>query len=36
MPTGVPKTLIDAAAEAVRHFAWYVGYRAGTAGPRDG
>jgi len=35
MPTGVTKTLLDTAAEAVRHLAWYVGYTAGAAGPRD-
>jgi hypothetical protein len=35
MPAGVPKTLLDAAAEAVRHLAWYVGYQTGAVGPRD-
>src|SRR4051812_28056033 len=35
MPAGVPKTLIDAAAEAVRDLAWYFGYRTGAGGPRD-
>jgi hypothetical protein len=35
MPTGLDKKLLDVAADAVRHLAWYLGYRAGTTGPRD-
>ena len=35
MPTGVTKTLLDTATDAVRHFAWYFGYHAGASGPRN-
>jgi len=35
MPSDTTKNLLDAAADLVRHFAWYIRYQAGTAGPRD-
>jgi hypothetical protein len=35
MPAEVPRKLFEVAAGAVRHLAWYVGWTAGTAGPRD-
>jgi hypothetical protein len=35
MPAGAAKSLLDTAAEAVRHLAWYLGYHAGASGPRD-
>jgi len=35
MPAETAKTLLDAATDAVRHLAWYLGYRAGASGPRD-
>jgi hypothetical protein len=35
MPAGAAKSLLDTAAEAVRHLAWFVAYHAGTSGPRE-
>ena len=35
MPAEAAKSLLDTAAEAVRHLAWYFGYHTGTSGPRD-
>jgi hypothetical protein len=35
MTPGVTTNLFQAAASAVRHLAWYVGYTAGSAPPRD-
>jgi hypothetical protein len=35
MPTGIDKTLLDAAAGAVRHLAWFLGYWTGASGPRE-
>ena len=35
MAAGANKSLLDTAAEAVRHLAWYLGYHTGASGPRD-
>jgi hypothetical protein len=35
MPGQVPKSLLEVAAEAVRHLAWYLGYRTSGTGARD-
>lgn len=35
MPSETAKSLLDAATDAVRHLAWYLGYHTGATGPRD-